>query len=111
MIIKTFKPQTTGTKLVSDTAKMVRRHRANTQHRNIVADYRAAYPLCLRCLLDRRLTPADEIHHIHAVRDGGATTDENLLALCRRCHVTIDKVDRAEQLNIKTTGETAYNEG
>jgi 5-methylcytosine-specific restriction protein A len=45
-------------------------------------------PLCEDCRsAGRRLTPATEVHHVRALRDGGARLDpENVRALCKACH-------------------------
>jgi 5-methylcytosine-specific restriction protein A len=45
-------------------------------------------PLCEDCQsADGRLTPATEVHHLRALRDGGARLDaENVRALCKACH-------------------------
>ncbi|WP_353332797.1 HNH endonuclease signature motif containing protein [Bacteroides sedimenti] len=52
-------------------------------------------PLCERCLLSDRTTPASEVHHITPVETGCneiqmkqlAYDYTNLQALCRACHV------------------------
>jgi 5-methylcytosine-specific restriction protein A len=45
-------------------------------------------PLCQDCLEmePRRLTPANEVHHIVALRDGGTHDFSNLMSLCKSCH-------------------------
>ena len=44
-------------------------------------------PLCEPCKRDGRVTPADTVHHVIELRDGGAALDmANLEAICRACH-------------------------
>ena len=45
-----------------------------------------AHPLCTDCLLDNKLTPSEEVHHIKALADGGTHEETNLMALCKSCH-------------------------
>lgn len=50
--------------------------------------YYEAHPLCEDCLLEERLTPADEVHHIIPLSAGGEPYDfSNLRSLCRSCHL------------------------
>jgi 5-methylcytosine-specific restriction protein A len=51
--------------------------------------YIARHPLCERCEAAGRLVPAEHVHHIVALGDGGSNADENLQALCRPCHSSI----------------------
>jgi len=46
-------------------------------------------PLCAKCQQDGRLTPAQEVHHIIPLRDGGTHDVNNLMSLCSSCHSTI----------------------
>jgi len=48
--------------------------------------YIAAHPLCERCQQDGRLTPAQEVHHIKPLANGGTHDTSNLMALCSPCH-------------------------
>ena len=49
--------------------------------------YLLAWPLCGRCQQRGRTRAADMVHHIVAIRDGGARLDnDNLLSLCWHCH-------------------------
>lgn len=54
------------------------------------------YPLCQDCLKEGRITPTQEIHHIKSPFAKGLTLEEkekraydvdNLVALCRECHI------------------------
>jgi 5-methylcytosine-specific restriction protein A len=45
-------------------------------------------PLCEDCLKENRLTPANEVHHIKALIDGGNHSLDNLMSLCKACHST-----------------------
>ena len=47
-------------------------------------------PLCVMCEREGRLTPANEVHHIKPLVEGGAKLDEsNCMALCHSCHLKI----------------------
>lgn len=49
--------------------------------------YLVLHPMCEACEKAGRVTPATEVHHIVALRDGGERLDhENLMAVCRECH-------------------------
>ncbi len=48
--------------------------------------YIKQHPLCERCQKEGRLTPVDEVHHILPVSQGGKSTPDNLMSLCRSCH-------------------------
>lgn len=48
--------------------------------------YLSKHPLCEECLKHDRFVPADEIHHIRPVDQGGTHDDDNLVALCQSCH-------------------------
>jgi 5-methylcytosine-specific restriction protein A len=44
-------------------------------------------PLCVDCLAQGITEPADEVHHVKKLRDGGAKLDpDNCMALSHRCH-------------------------
>ena len=51
--------------------------------------YIAAHPLCEQCQSEGRLTPAQEVHHILPLADGGTHGAGNLMALCKSCHSSI----------------------
>ena len=54
--------------------------------RQIRSRYIAAHPLCEECMKAGRYTPAQVVHHILPLRDGGTSAEENLMALCPSCH-------------------------
>jgi 5-methylcytosine-specific restriction protein A len=49
----------------------------------------AAHPFCAACAQAGRVEPATDVHHITPRRDRGADAEENLQALCHRCHSRI----------------------
>ena len=51
--------------------------------------YISKHPLCERCEAAGRLVPAEEVHHITPLSDGGDHRDSNLQALCKSCHSSI----------------------
>ena len=46
----------------------------------------AANPLCEMCKGAGKLTPADTVHHLVRLADGGTHESDNLQALCHECH-------------------------
>lgn len=59
--------------------------------RRIRDSYIARYPLCERCKESGRLTPAEEVHHVKPLSDGGTHTESNLMSLCTPCHSSITR--------------------
>ena len=57
--------------------------------RRIRTCYIQAHPLCEQCEKEGRLTPAEEVHHILPLADGGTHDAGNLMALCKSCHSSI----------------------
>lgn len=49
----------------------------------------AANPLCEECKKHGKLTPAEEVHHILPLSQGGTHEDSNLMSLCKSCHSEI----------------------
>ena len=48
------------------------------------------HPLCDICEKEHRITPAEEVHHIVPLIEGGARLDpDNCQALCHSCHSKI----------------------
>ena len=47
------------------------------------------HPLCEQCKCGGRLTPAEEVHHILPLANGGTNDVGNLMALCKSCHSSI----------------------
>lgn len=69
------------------------RERYGAEWRRIRERFIAAHPLCELCKGRGRLTPATEVHHKAKIADGGTNDEENLQALCRKCHSRISAVD------------------
>ena len=65
------------------------RKRYNAEWRRIRERYVAAHPLCERCLKEGRYTPAEHVHHILPLSEGGTNDEANLMAVCRSCHSKI----------------------
>jgi 5-methylcytosine-specific restriction protein A len=65
------------------------RKRYGQQWRIIRALYIAGHPLCERCKEAGRITPAQEVHHILPLAQGGSHDVENLMSLCASCHSSI----------------------
>ena len=49
----------------------------------------AAHPLCEMCKRQGRITPAEEVHHIKPLSQGGTHDENNLMSLCKECHSRI----------------------
>jgi 5-methylcytosine-specific restriction protein A len=49
-------------------------------------------PLCRRCVLEGRTVPAQEVHHIVAIKDNPdlRLSQDNLMPVCRSCHRLIE---------------------
>jgi len=58
----------------------------NGSWRKISKSYLTRYPLCERCKERGKFTPADIVHHIIKITDGGTHAADNLMSLCRSCH-------------------------
>jgi 5-methylcytosine-specific restriction protein A len=58
--------------------------------------YIAAHPLCEQCSAAGHITPAQEVHHIVPLSDGGDHAEDNLMALCSSCHsgITLGETNR-----------------
>jgi len=48
--------------------------------------YIARHPLCELCEAAGRLVPAEHVHHVVPLFQGGTHRDSNLQALCKPCH-------------------------
>jgi 5-methylcytosine-specific restriction protein A len=57
--------------------------------KKIRARFLLQHPLCEQCRQQNRLTPAQEVHHIMSLANGGTHDGNNLLALCKSCHSRI----------------------
>ena len=55
-----------------------------------------AHPLCEECRKRGVITPAQEVHHIKPLSQGGTHAESNLMALCTPCHsrITAEMGDR-----------------
>lgn len=51
--------------------------------------YIKVHPLCEECLKIGLLTPAEEVHHVLPLSNGGDNKTNNLMALCKSCHSRI----------------------
>jgi 5-methylcytosine-specific restriction protein A len=66
--------------------------------------YIKTHPLCEECQRQGRLTPAEEVHHIIPLANGGSNNKENLMSLCKSCHsrITAQSGDRWGRSNLYT---------
>ena len=72
------------------------RKRYGRAWKRIRDSYIAAHPLCEQCNAAGRLTPAEEVHHIIPLSEGGTHARDNLMALCTPCHsgITLEATNR-----------------
>lgn len=61
--------------------------------RKIRARYLQVNQLCVECRKVGRYIPANEVHHIKALADGGTHDSDNLSSLCKSCHSSITAKD------------------
>lgn len=47
------------------------------------------HPYCERCLANGIQTPVEEVHHILPIYKGGKNNPENLMSVCKKCHIQI----------------------
>jgi len=57
--------------------------------RKVRRAYLRAHPLCELCLKRGLTVPAEEVHHIIPLSQGGTHAFSNLQALCKSCHSSI----------------------
>lgn len=55
--------------------------------------YIATHPLCQQCEKHGQIKPAEEVHHIKPLSQGGTNDVSNLMALCTSCHSEITARD------------------
>ena len=51
--------------------------------------YAELHPLCELCLKDGFATPAEHVHHLKPLSEGGTNDFDNLMSLCKSCHSRI----------------------
>lgn len=56
----------------------------------------AEHPLCEMSKKQGRIIPAEEVHHIKPLSQGGTHDENNLMSLCKECHsrITAKEGDR-----------------
>ena len=71
--------------------------------KKIRARFLLRHPLCEQCLSEGRLTPAEEVHHILPLANGGTNEEGNLMALCKSCHskITIGSTNSRQNSHAK----------
>ena len=88
-----------------DAREYERYHRAPDTHKRYGRAWRcirdrfmAAHPLCAECRKAGRLTPAQEVHHILPLSEGGTHDERNLSSLCKFCHsgITLGENNRRQ---------------
>jgi len=57
--------------------------------RKVRKRYIAAHPLCENCLEQGQVTPAQEVHHVKPLSQGGTNDYGNIRATCTSCHSSI----------------------
>lgn len=68
----------------------MRAHNHNKKYgnnwRRLRGAYAKAHPLCEECLLEGKMVPMEEVHHVLPLSAGGSNTWDNLKSLCRHHH-------------------------
>jgi 5-methylcytosine-specific restriction protein A len=67
----------------------------------IRAAFLSAHPLCVMCLIKKRVSPATELDHIVALMHGGGEQD-NYQALCHDCHQDKTSRDKGHAVRANT---------
>ena len=58
-----------------------------------ITRYKRAHPVCQAC----RKARTEDAHHLRSKSNFGGDEDENLIALCRRCHKAWADVDQTRR--------------
>ena len=66
----------------------VRRHYGK-QWRKVRSIYIKAHPYCEECYKNGVMVPAEQVHHVKPLSEGGTNDFENLMSLCKSCHSRI----------------------
>ena len=73
----------------------------STQWKKIKQYKKQLNPLCEICLKNNKLTPTEDIHHIHDLIDvptyENATNIDTLQSLCKSCHSLITQKKREQK--------------
>ncbi len=70
-----------------------KRKRYGRRWKRIRDRYIAAHPLCEQCEKLDRITPAQEVHPIKPLSQGGTHAEDNLMALCKPVHSRITALE------------------
>lgn len=74
--------------------------------RRFRAWYLAGHPMCIQCEREGRLVPADMVDHVVELRDGGdPLSEDNVQALCRKCHAVKTAEVKDKRKNHQKSGE------
>jgi 5-methylcytosine-specific restriction enzyme A len=57
------------------------------------------YPYCAICKNKGIIKPANEVHHIKPLSNGGTHSTDNLLSLCKSCHSKITNTQHNNKNN------------
>ena len=63
--------------------------RYDKRWRKIRKEYIKSNPMCEMCERNNKYTPAQEVHHIKPLSEGGTHKFDNLMSLCKPCHSRI----------------------
>ena len=62
--------------------------------RKVRAAYLSEHPLCEMCEKESKLVPAEHVHHIVEVSEGGSNDWSNLCAICKSHHSSLHISER-----------------
>lgn len=100
----------------TDSRELRRKAYNNTKWRKVRDLYMQQHPLCERCLAKGKVTPAQDIHHIHTPFGNNQINYEKLLdssnlqALCKECHGEIHAMRKERAADIIRQLDELLNE-
>ncbi len=65
--------------------------------------YVREHPLCEVCFKNGLLIPAEHVHHIKPISEGGGNNKSNLMSVCKSCHSKIH-AKRGDRWNKRRKG-------
>lgn len=83
--------------------------RYGRQWKKIRSAFLSENPMCEKCKRNGKLVPAQEVHHILPISQGGTHERNNLMALCKSCHSEITAKDTHGARSWEDTEGRGYN--
>jgi len=77
--------------------------------RKIRKRYIQDHPWCVEHLKNGKYVPAQEVHHIKPISEGGTHDESNLMTLCKSCHSKIDAWGKRKGSDLSLSRGEALN--